>query len=152
MASVKLHVGRLKQYVDGNDLGKTKEIPSDPEEGEDEGAASLPEGEYEVDKIVDRRLFTRRSKVRPTEAHYVIRWKGYTEKEDTTENIEDLMGCARKVAEYWRSHPRLNRKDATPKELDVIAVGEEELNSEEAEAMVAALLNSAAAAPVELQK
>ena len=132
---VRLHVGRLKAYVDGTKLGAA--LPSVPEDDEDSveetkegsGGNELPEGVFEVEEIISRHMLTRRSRVKPKEAQSIVCWKGYTAEDDTVESVDNLVSCARKVAEFWRSHPRLHLDDATPAELDFIAIGEAELKS-----------------------
>lgn len=70
-----------------------------------EEESSLEEDDiYEVEKIVDHR---KHSGV----IQYRVRWKGYTEDDDTWEDEDNLEGCAIALEEYHQKHPDLVDKD-----------------------------------------
>lgn len=49
--------------------------------------------EYEVEKIVDRRISQKK-------VEYLIRWKGYTSSADTWETLENLIACDECINNY----------------------------------------------------
>lgn len=70
-----------------------------------EEESSLEEDDvYEVEKIVKHRKHSGR-------IQYRVRWKGYTEDDDTWEDEDNLEGCAIALAEYHKAHPNLVKKD-----------------------------------------
>lgn len=56
--------------------------------------------EFDVEKIVNSRLYGRWRKLQ-----YKVRWKGYTEDEDTWQWPEDLANSSKVVAEFHKTHP-----------------------------------------------
>lgn len=74
---------------------KTKSKKSASEEGE---------GEYEVGKIVGKQTFSGK-------VHFLIRWKGYTAKDDTWE-AEDTLNCDDLIKKYLKAEKKsqVNRK------------------------------------------
>jgi hypothetical protein len=58
--------------------------------------------EYEVEKVVDKRIF--KGKV-----EYRIRWRGYTSEDDTWEPVQNLTGCDLHV-KYEQEQTRKKRK------------------------------------------
>jgi hypothetical protein len=56
--------------------------------------------EYEVDKILAARLAGRWRKLQ-----YRVRWKGYSEDEDTWEKAEDLENAQEAITDFYLQHP-----------------------------------------------
>jgi hypothetical protein len=56
--------------------------------------------EFEVDKIVDQRVVHKHSKTKPISVEYKVRWKGYTEEDDTWEPEENLAHCQAKLKKF----------------------------------------------------
>lgn len=68
-----------------------------------------PEEEvYEVEEVLDVRQ-RRRSKSKPLQNEYLIRWKGYGPEENTWEPLENLQGCEEALAEFEAKRRRLNK-------------------------------------------
>ena len=55
--------------------------------------------EYEVEKILDSRIFCGKVK-------YLVHWKGYGVEEDEWRPSQDIQGSKRLVAEFHRTHPQ----------------------------------------------
>jgi len=54
--------------------------------------------EYEVEKILDSRLFCGR-------IEYLVRWKGYGVEEDEWRPVQDVQGSKCLIASFHRDHP-----------------------------------------------
>ena len=63
------------------------------------------EGELEVEAIVARRIRRTRKKNAPVTFEYLIRWRGFTEEDDTWEPPEHLAHCKRLLKAYNKAHP-----------------------------------------------
>jgi len=55
----------------------------------------LEDDEFYVDKIIDH-------KIEGKSTHYLVRWKGYDQGDDSWENEKNL-DCPEKLQEYWDS-------------------------------------------------
>ena len=60
------------------------------------------EQEYEPEKILD-------SQDRNGEIHYLIKWKGYNNSENTWEPVKNLTNCQRLLRQYWNHQNLLNQ-------------------------------------------
>jgi len=72
-----------------------------------------PEEEYEVEQVLDCRLVRGKTK-------YLVRWKGYSQSEDSWEPKRNLTGSVALVKEFHRRNPglpRSDRKDLRRKDL-----------------------------------
>jgi hypothetical protein len=87
------HVNRLAPYQDN---GLDKSPPPDPVtvEGEEE---------YEVDKIMDSRIFRR-------QLQYRVKWKGYKEGSDSWEPAVNLAHAKCKIADFHKKYPFAPKK------------------------------------------
>src|SRR5271169_558469 len=64
------------------------------------------EEEYEVEEILDSRLF--RGKLQ-----YFVKWKGYTTEENSWEPAENVANAANAVEAFHKAHPNRPRRIAT---------------------------------------
>jgi len=62
---------------------------------EDNTFDKLEDDEFYVDKIIDH-------KIEGKSTHYLVRWKGYDQGDDSWENEKNL-DCPEKLQEYWDS-------------------------------------------------
>lgn len=93
-----IHTNCLSPWK-GNEINRTQPPPPEPE---------VVEGEefYEVDKVLDSRVFGRWKKLQ-----FLVRWKGYDEGHDSWENEDNLVGTSDdEVADFYRTHPSAPRK------------------------------------------
>ena len=93
-----IHVNRLSPWK-GNEVNGILPPPPEPE---------IVEGEefYEVEKILDSRLFGRWKKLQ-----FLVRWKGYDEGHDSWEHEDNVVGSAdEEVEEFYKAHPNAPRK------------------------------------------
>jgi len=56
--------------------------------------------EWEVEKILD-------SQQRHRKNEYLVRWKGYTQRDDTWEPEDNLQNAGEKLQEYLQSIPKI---------------------------------------------
>ena len=54
------------------------------------------QAEYEVEKILDKRIHQRR-------IQYLVKWKGYDDSENTWESLDNLQNCKKTIKEYEKS-------------------------------------------------
>jgi hypothetical protein len=54
--------------------------------------------EYEVEEILDQR------KIR-NQQQYLVKWKGYSQEENTWEPLRHLSNCPEKIAQFHQRHP-----------------------------------------------
>lgn len=73
---------------------KKKKSVTAADSDEDDFEAADPDAEYEVENVVDHRLY--RNKLQ-----YQIRWKGYKAADDTWENVETLS-CPEIISRYQK--------------------------------------------------
>jgi hypothetical protein len=88
------HISRLKRYIEPDQYfdGRPSTKPVAP------AYNFAGHDEYEVDRIVDSRLYGRWKK-----RQFLIKWKDACEAENSWEPEEFLEGCPEKVAEYLES-------------------------------------------------
>ena len=84
------HVDRLSPYQ-GNDVNGLTPPPPDP-------VTIDGKEEYEVNHIRDSKMFGRTLK-------YLVRWKGYSEGEDTWEPLHNLANSPQAVQEFHARNP-----------------------------------------------
>lgn len=89
---------------------KAKVEAQDEDEDEDEG--DKPDVEYEVEKIVDDGVEDKTKK-----AIFLVKWKGYSQKDNTWEPIENLANASVLLKEYEASQ---KDKKAAPKKAALI--------------------------------
>ena len=136
----KVHVSQLKRHVQDRlfkgskrkdeqveEEETTAKVEESVEEKKDE---ELPDGVFEVEKLIRRLVIARRSKREPISIVYRVRWKGYGVEEDTNEPLEHLQDCPSQVYLFWKDNPELDRKDATSAELKLIEKGEKQWKEE----------------------
>ena len=81
---------------------------------ENKRVSSKIESEYEVEKILNKRII--RSRV-----EYLVKWKRYTESEAMLEPIENLTNCQKLIDQFEKSttiHNRINK----PIDTEIIGV------------------------------
>ena len=85
------HASKLTQYSESTIRGQ-KATPPPP---------TLIQGqeEWRVEKILDLRQRHRKNK-------YLVKWKGYTQEDDTWEPEENLQNAGKKLQEYLQSIPK----------------------------------------------
>jgi hypothetical protein len=84
------HAALLYPYQENDIPGRNQEPPPPIEiEGEEE---------YEVEEILDGRLWYRKKQ-------YLVRWKGYTAADDTWEPASNLKRSAEAIQEFHDKHP-----------------------------------------------
>jgi hypothetical protein len=77
----------LKIYHDNKDNQRIVDVTDEPDEDETE---------YEIEHLVDHKVLDGKD-------HYLVRWKGYDQDEDTWEKGEDLEdGAAEMIADYHK--------------------------------------------------
>ena len=87
------HVSLLKPY-----RSRPGVLPQRPEIEVDADGVPI----YEVDRIVGEKLVPRRNG--PPHRYFLIRWKGYSELDDTWQPVEDL-NCPQLIRTWRRDHP-----------------------------------------------
>lgn len=83
------HISKIREYIGPNEHFPTRAIPEPTE------PACTVDGhaEYEVEKVLDYRVFRKKPQ-------YLVKWKGYSDKETTWEPEEFLTHCSELIAEY----------------------------------------------------
>ena len=61
-----------------------------------------PDQEYEVEEILDQRWVR-------NQQEYLVKWKGYSQEENTWEPIKNLESCQGRIDQYHQRHPTQNR-------------------------------------------
>ena len=85
------HVSKLKKCIEQDDLFESREaLRPLPEIIEDQP-------EYEVERIVDRRIRYRK-------LQYLVKWKGYPDYENTWEPLDNLMNADEAIQAYELSY------------------------------------------------
>ena len=106
-----VHYDRLLPYTPPEELPPSpltppsRVAPSPSPEVEDLAQPVDPEAELEVQAIVARRVKRSRKRNAPVTFEYLIRWKGYTEEDDTWEPVEHLSHCKRRLKAFNKAHP-----------------------------------------------
>lgn len=65
--------------------------------------SEVAEGEYVVEKIVDRRKLKGRTQ-------YLIKWEGYSSNENTWEDADNLLHCIESIKEFEKSQKKKDYK------------------------------------------
>ena len=82
-----LHANRMATYEDMMELDvRGAEQPKQIEEKKEE---------WEVEEIMSHK-----GSIKGRNKQYLVRWKGYTEEDDTWEKLEDLIHCAELIQTY----------------------------------------------------
>jgi hypothetical protein len=70
-----------------------------------------PDQEYEVEELLDARRVN-------NQQQYLVKWKGYSQEENTWEPLRHLSNCPEKIAQYHQRHPDQPRVTPTQTEQD----------------------------------
>ena len=93
---------RMHRVVHIEMLKRSHEIDTDDTPNQVLKQVDLPQvddTEYEVEKILDKRVFGRKHLV----TKYLVRWKGYTAEQDTWEPLTKLKNAQESIDEYERT-------------------------------------------------
>jgi hypothetical protein len=73
------------------------------------------EAEYEVERIIKHRQFGRTKK-----RHYLIKWKGYPDSDNTWEP-EDNVHAPDLVKQYWQKHKAQTARAYLSQDVDILS-------------------------------
>ena len=81
--------------------------PSSPQaKASEDGHGESPDEQFDVGAILDREVRRSRSRTRPKQVYYKVRWLGYGSEHDTWEPEHELQrNCKHLLNKYNTSHP-----------------------------------------------